>query len=494
MPMTTVDTSIHSLCPICLRVVIAHLFEEDGAIKLEKECQEHGVFCDIYWSDSDLYKKFNRYWYDGKGLDDPKTSVDRDCPFSCGICSGHKTHTLLANIDLTNRCNMSCPVCFANSEVSGRLYEPSLDQIREMMKSLRRKRPVPCIAVQFSGGEPTLRSDLSQIVAMAREMGFSHIQIATNGLRLASSLELCKNLRLSGLQTLYLQFDGVTPEPYNILRGGDVLHSKLRAIANCRESGLRSIVLVPTLEKGVNDGQMGDIVRFAAENLDVIRGVNVQPISFAGRIDQGARNKSRITIPDFLALIEVQTDNEISREDFYPVPFVAPISHLIGLSAGLHQMAFTVHPHCGAATYIFYHQGKFLPINRFLDVEGLFERINEAVANFDGSNLGRIKMNGKILKELPKLIDENGAPDGLNITRLLLDVIKNGTRESLSKFHNRTLFLGAMHFQDLYNFDIERVQRCGIHYATPDGRIIPFCTYNAIHRQGVEDQFSIAMK
>ncbi len=115
----------------------------------------------------------------------------KGCPFDCGICSNHLTGTLLANIDLTNRCNMACPICFADA--GGRVYEPTLDQVRAMMQVLRSEEPVPCPAVQFSGGEPTVRDDLPEIVAMAKQMGFSQIQLATNGLRLAASLDLCRS-------------------------------------------------------------------------------------------------------------------------------------------------------------------------------------------------------------------------------------------------------------------------------------------------------------
>lgn len=494
MTITTINKSVQSLCPICLKVVKAHIFEDDGSIKIEKKCEVHGVFSDIYWSDSELYRKFDRYGRNsGNGLDNPNTHVDSGCPFDCGICQNHKTGTLLGIIDLTNRCNMACPVCFANAEVTGHLYEPTLDQIRRMMETLRHEQPVPCPAVQFSGGEPTMREDLPQIIAMAHDMGFSQVQIATNGIKLGGSLELCKILRRSGLHTVYLQFDGVTPEPYKILRGRNILPVKHQAIENCRRSGLMSVVLVPTLERGVNDGQMGDIVRFAAENLDVIKGVNVQPVSFVGRIDQNERADRRITIPDVLSLLEEQTDNEITREDFYPIPIVAPISHLVERNTGLPQVVFTVHPHCGAATYVYCCDGKLVPITRFIDVEGLFELISDVAANFYGSNLERLRMYSKVNKELPRFIDNSRTPYDLNITRMLRSILKNGTRESLREFHNKILFLGTMHFQDLYNIDLERVQRCGIHYATPDGRIIPFCTYNTIHRQEIEKYDSQAL-
>ena len=190
----------------------------------------------------------------------------------------------------------------------------------------------------------------------------------------------------------------------------------------------------------------------------------------------------RITIPDLLALVEDQTDNQITREDFYPVPFVAPIPDLIALATGCPQPKLTVHPCCGAGTYVYSSGGRMTPITRFIDVEGLLEKIAEEVQGFDGTLQGSLKMKGMILKDLPRFVDRAKAPRDLSILKLLLRVFLNGTRESLIEFHNNALFIGAMHFQDLYNMDLERLQRCAIHYSLPDGRIIPFCAYNTVHR------------
>jgi len=488
MQQITIDKKVSSLCPVCLRVVQARVFSEDGRVYIEKRCEEHGDFRELYWSDLLLYEKFNRYLCNGQGLDNSSESK-QGCPFDCGLCKNHQTGTLLGNIDLTNRCNLACPVCFADA--GGRLYEPSLDQIRVMMQKLRLEKPVPCPAIQFSGGEPTMRDDLPQIVAMAVQMGFFQIQIATNGLRLAASLDLCQSLQKSGLSTVYLQFDGTTPEPYQAMRGRDLLPIKIKALENLGKAGLVSVVLVPTLARGVNDHQVGDIVRFASQRLDVIRGVNFQPVSFAGRIDPQERAEKRITIPDLLVLLEDQMDGEIVREDFYPVPFVVPVSLFVASQLQEPQPIFNVHPCCGAATYIYKFNGRLVPITRFIDVEGLMEKIKIELENSNGSSFSRLKMKGMIVKDLPKYVDEARIPGDLNVTRMLLSVLRSGTKESLIEFHSKTLFLGAMHFQDLYNLDLERLQRCGIHYATPDGRIIPFCSYNILHRKDIEERFSL---
>ena len=477
-----------SLCPECLEVIEAEVYEAEGKILIKKKCEKHGEFDDVYWSDAKLYHKFSKWQQDGKaGI--TLTKTDKGCPFDCGLCPEHMSSTMLALIDLTNRCNQNCPTCFANAAVSGYLYEPTMKQLREMMILLRSETP-PCPAVQFAGGEPTIREGIVDIVKMARELGFAQIQVATNGIAMAKSVEFCTHLAEAGLHTVYLQFDGVTEEPYKIFRGIPALKTKLKAIESCRQGGIKSIVLVPTLMKGVNDDQIGDLVRFAATNMDIVKGVNAQPIAFEGRVDESERKGGRITIPDFINLLEEQTDGEIPKESFYPVPFVAPFSYFVEAWKGMPQLELTVHPHCGAATYVFIEKGKFIPITEFMDVVGFVEFIKEAAGGLNESKMSKIKAIAGIISALRKFVDKDKAPKDIDPLKLLTSILGLGTRETIAQFHRKALFIGAMHFQDAYNFDLERVKRCGIHYATPDQRIIPFCTYNAIHRPEVEKAFS----
>jgi hypothetical protein len=480
-----------SLCPHCHKVIDADVYEEDGKIMMQKRCEEHGDFKDVYWSDADLYEKFAQWSLDADetsaGIQN--TELVKGCPFDCGLCPEHKSSTMLALIDLTNRCNQRCPTCFANAAVAGYLYEPTMDQLEGMMKLLRSEVP-PCPAIQFAGGEPTMREHFVEIVEMARDLGFSHIQVATNGLAMAKSVEFCHELKEAGLHTVYLQFDGVTEEPYKTLRGYPVLQPKLKAIENCWKGGIKSIVLVPTLMKGVNDEQMGDMVRFAAKNLHIIKGVNAQPISFEGRMGETELKNGRITIPDFIRLLEEQTNGEIPRESFYPVPFVLPVSYFVEAWKRKPQLELSVHPHCGAATYVFVENGKFIPITEFIDVEGFMEFLNESAEEIRKSRIGKIKATAGLVSAIRRFIDNDKAPAGLDSMALLTNILGIGNRDSLAAFHRKALFIGAMHFMDPYNFDLERVERCGIHYATPDGRIIPFCTYNAIYRPSVERAFS----
>ena len=203
-----------SLCPTCNSVVEAEIFEEEGKIWLKRTCPEHGNFRHLYWSDARMYHRFEEYDAVGNGYRNPQnTAAAQDsCPTACGLCNNHHSQTLLANIDLTNRCNLNCDFCFANARACGFVYEPDFDEVVKMLQVLRDEKPVPAPAVQFSGGEPTMRDDLPEIIRKAKAMGFPQVQIATNGVRISKEPEFAQQLKDAGLNTVYLHFDGVTPE------------------------------------------------------------------------------------------------------------------------------------------------------------------------------------------------------------------------------------------------------------------------------------------
>jgi uncharacterized radical SAM superfamily Fe-S cluster-containing enzyme len=475
-----------SVCPECFKVLDATIFEENNKVYIAKECPDHGKFQDLYWGDYEQYKRAEEFRHDGDGLSNPRTETKRHCPFDCGICPQHKSHTGLAIIDVTNRCNLRCPVCFANAAVAGYVYEPSKEEIISMLQNLICNEPVPPPGLQFSGGEPTIRQDLFDLVRTAKELGFHHIEVNTNGLRMAQSVEYCRGLLEAGMSTVYLQFDGLTSEVYKFTRGVDLLDTKMKALANCREAGLQSIVLVVTLIKGVNDHQLGDIIRFAAENFDLIRCVNVQPVSLCGRLPEQERAKMRITIPDFMKAVEDQTDGQIKVSDFYPVPSVVPVSRAIGALKNKRYVEFTAHPHCGMATYVLVENGEMVPITRYGNVEKFLETMDNVYeeAKKGHSKRAKLRLMGGALRHI-----RFGW-----LRKYLLPVLKTGSYDSLGELHRRMLLLSSMHFMDPYNFDLERIQRCCIHYAVPDGRIIPFCTMNSIHRQKIEEQLGIPLE
>ncbi|HOX36175.1 MAG TPA: radical SAM protein, partial [Methanoregulaceae archaeon] len=278
-----------SLCPTCNTVLEADIIEDAGQIWLERTCPTHGTARYLYWSDAAMYHRYEHYDSLGNGIENPQNIAPPEtCPTACGICNHHHSQTLLANIDLTNRCNLNCDFCFANARACGFVYEPAFDEIVAMMQMLRDQKPVPVPAVQFSGGEPTMRDDLVEIIRKAKEMGFPQVQLATNGIRIAKEPELARQLRDAGLSTVYLHFDGISKETNPFL----TMHKK--AIGNLKKTGL-GVILVPTVLRGRNDHEVGDIIRFAARNISVIRGVNFQPVAFTGAAREEDINKSRVT-------------------------------------------------------------------------------------------------------------------------------------------------------------------------------------------------------
>jgi len=476
-----------SLCPTCMSVLEAEIIEEDGKIWLVRTCPDHGPFRDLYWGDAEMYRRFEAYDTPGRGIENPQvpSPPPESCPTQCGLCSSHQSGTLLANIDLTNRCNLDCDFCFANARACGFVYEPTFDELVKMMEILRGERPCPTPAVQFSGGEPTMRDDLLDIIRKAKELGFPQIQMATNGVKLAKTPKLAAELKDAGLSTVYLHFDGVTKET------NPFITFQMKAIANCAAVGL-GIVLVPTMIKGRNDNEAGDIIRFAAEHINVIRGVNFQPVAFTGAMSPADMLNQRITIPDLLDDIESQTKGELRKSDFYPVPCVVPFSDLVEAYTGKPQIRFTAHQHCGAATYVFVKEGKIVPINRIVNVDKFFESIEkmtERVKKGGAINKYTALIEGvKDLRDAVKMSEEGNTSD---FWKLIGRMLISQNFEALRDFHWNALFIGTMHFMDRYNYDVSRVQRCCIHYATPDGKLIPFCTYNSgpVYREKVWKKF-----
>lgn len=489
-----------SLCPECKKTIMADVYEEDGKVMISKTCDEHGFFKDIYWSDVELYKKAESWAFDGIGVDNPAVPVEKGCPWDCGLCKVHMSHTSLANLDLTNRCNLRCPICFANANDAGYVFEPTFEEVAKMLETLRAERPVACTALQFAGGEPTIYPHFFEAIKKASELGFQQIQVATNGIKMATEPDFTQKMADAGLHTVYLQFDGLKEQNYIDARGKPLLDIKLKAVDSCRHTkpGKLSLVLVPTIVNGLNDDQLGEILQFAIDNRDVVRAVNFQPVSFSGRIDYDERVKGRFTLPDMVDRLVKQTDF-MKKDDFFPVPVVTPISEFLSVMHDAPQLAFTPHPHCGLATYLWVDEnGKATPITQFVDVENLFREILQLARDSEGKRI-KLPMKIKAFNLIRKYFNKDKAPKGLSATKFLKQlegVFSSTKKEATAEISWGLIMVGGMHFQDLYNYDIERVKRCVIHYVVPDGRIIPFCAYNTgpEYRAEVEKKFSISFE
>lgn len=478
-----------SVCPEDMRFLEAELWEVDGQVIMKKTCREHGSFEDLYWSDYEQYVRAEKFRDDGTGLSKPRES-QLGCPLDCGPCQKHLTHTTLLMIDLTNRCNLKCPVCFASAQSAGYIYEPTTDQIRAIVEYAKEmNEPNIVQGILNSGGEPTVREDLFDVLRMEKSLGIDYVVVATNGLRLADDVEYMKKLRDLEVY-IYLQFDGVTPDPYLKTRGYDLWPVKQKVIENARKIGYNRVILVPTIVKGVNDDQIGDMMRYLADNSDVIRHIVFQPVSFSGRIDRTKLKEMRITTPDVMQLFEEQTKGEIKKSDFFTLPMSQTLAKMV-TKGGRHR-DFCVHPHCGVIALVALEKGKFIPINRFINNEKLYFRMRRA---FEEKKSRRAIMwdlvtgfmmyvkPGFWLRLFP-LLKTRSYKSG----RVLVD----------DWMRNNWITIGIMQFMDPYNFDVERVRRCCLHYGVPDrehkARLIPFCAMNNFHRQSIEKEFSTTAK
>lgn len=492
---------VQSLCPECRKIIPAKIIEKDGRVLMEKTCPDHGFIQDLVYSNAELYKKAERWTYeDGDGILNPQIKGAKVCPDDCGLCDLHISHAALANIDLTNRCNLRCPVCFANANVQGYVYEPSYEQVVEMLTMLRNIKPVFPPAVQFSGGEPTIHPRFLDILKAARAMGFSHLQIASNGIRLAKDLDFARKCKEAGLYTVYLQFDGIDDEVYQRTRGLKGLWElKQRAVENARLAGLR-IVLVPTIIKTINDDQVGKILQYAIDNADVISGISYQPVAFTGRISKEEREKQRYTLSDLALDIERQTGYLNALEDWYPLSVTSPFSKLLSAIWKYEVMKITSHPDCGIGTYIFVNSKtkSVTPITKLIDIEGFTMDLNKLVKQRISHIRSLTALSAQQL--LKKHFREEEAKDGMTpqvCLELFQGIVDKEAQRRVELIYNwHMMLVGGMHFQDGYNYNVDRVKRCCIHYAAPNGRIYPFCAYNSgpVFREKIEREFAIPLE
>ncbi len=476
LPRTT-----SSLCPECLRVLPADQFPEDGKVWMRKTCPDHGTFTDIVFSDVELFLRLENWFFgDGEGFSFPTGEPAGNCPERCGICGKHTTHTSLANLEITGRCNLACRVCFADA--NSLRSELSFEGAAGVLKQLRNQRPAPAFAVQFTGGEPTVHPRFLDLVAEARRLGFSHIQVATNGIRFADP-DFAMRARDAGLHHLYLQMDGTTDNVFEVIRGRKLLGTKLAVLESARKAGLR-IIFVPTIVRGVNDHQIGSLFRLAFENLDILSGMSIQPVTFTGRYPEADRIRLRFTLADLAREFSAQTGLTDPREDWFPLNAAVPLVRFGGALYGTTPVNHSCHPHCGLMALLFVDRNRnAVPVTQFLDLHGLLREIDDLASR---TRKQRVKMFSRVraMHLLAHHFRASKAPEGLTFTRFLQTL--EGFAEKKYTWENRfsghtykTFFVAGMHFMDAYNYDLDRLSRCGVHYATADGKAYPFCTFNS---------------
>jgi len=511
-----------SVCPECLQRIAAEIVEENDQIWMKKNCPDHGDFKDKLSSSAKYYKWThygNEDWkFEKNGEANPPdcaASDPRGCPYNCGLCNEHLSACSLALIDLTNRCNFNCNFCYANVLQSGYLIQPSLEEIERIMDHFRNK-PLPAVSIMFTGGEPTVRKDFAEICKMAKDKGFKEVIVATNGYgfqKKKGGLEWTKKVYEAGLDTLYLQFDGINNITYEKTRGiKNLMEYKRRVIENCRKAGLSSINLVATIVNGVNDKEIGNIIQFCIDNIDVIRGITFQPVSLCGRISAEEMNDLRITNADVIKEVEKQTGGKINMDTaWYPLTTVVEFGRLVAYLAEVDPVEFTCHPDCGFATYLVIDPktNEMVPITDYLDPIEIVDFANKFWERVKIKEKKPISIFSSLLGDLGKPLDK-----GLTFldktqmkARFLIGMLQytkkpgklmemfsrvllNADWESISSFTHGTLLISSMHFQDAYNMDIERTKRCIVHFGIPlpDGTVkeIPFCTMNTLHRPEME--------
>ncbi len=483
-----------TVCPECKLIVDGTIYRDDENVMIRKFCPEHGWTVEKYWEDYEMYTRMKGYNYYGRGFDNPNyLNKGENCPFDCGICERHKSHTGLANVVITNRCHLSCWYCFFYAAENDPIYEPTRDELAKIFKTLREQKPIPANALQITGGEPLMRSDIVEIVKMAKQAGFDQIQMNTTGIILGENPDLAAKLKHAGVSVLYMSFDGVSK------RANPKNHWEVpKTLDAVRKAGL-GVVLVPTLIRTINDHEMGSIINFALNNSDVIRAVNFQPVSLVGRMPTRQRERQRITIPGAIKLIEEQTGGVIAKDDWFSVPYVGGINKFIEALSGEYKYDLSIHFACGAGNYLFIDKdNSIVPLTRFVDAQGLMEHLQNAVNEMSGkSRLERRFIALKAVLGLNRYIDKEKQPKSVNFSKLLMSLILKRDFASMGAFQLKTLFLGMMHFQDEYTYDIKRVEKCDIHYSMPDGRVLPFCTFNVfpeVYRDKIQKQYSIPSK
>lgn len=410
-----------SVCPICLKNLPADLVEkEDGRIFLTRTCPDHGSFSVPIWQGKIDFSR----WLLGTGP--LKDGMGTGCPENCGICSEHEVGSCCTLLEVTERCNLHCRFCFADGGRPAK--DPSLEEMKAAIKELSEKCGGPLI--QFSGGEPTLRDDLPEMIRYAKEVGCSYVQVNTNGIRLAENPDYAKALAEAGLDIVFLQFDGTKNEIFEVLRGKPLLETKLKAIQVCSDLHV-GVTLVPTVVKGVNTDNLGELVKLAADLAPGVRGVHFQPVSYFGRIPNAPEEEDRYTLDQLMTDISDQAG--IPVESFMP--------------------SRCDHPLCGFhAKYMIRGDGSLKPLTSI---------------THSSSKRGCATDNREYVARHWSRPEEEQKPEEDLSDEMDFDTF-------LYYLRHRSIALSAMAFQDAMNLNIERLHSCTLH-VYDKGKIKPFC-------------------
>ena len=450
-----------SICSTCYRKVEGKIVFEDGNVFLLKRCPTHGAEKVLVADDIDYYRRCREVFI--KPPEMPlryNTPVKWGCPYDCGLCSDHEQHSCLTLIEICDHCNLSCPICYAESSPQRQQYR-TLAQIESMLDAVVRNEGEPDV-VQISGGEPTLHPDFFKVLELAKARPIRHLMVNTNGIRIAQDEAFAARLaEFMPDFEVYLQFDSFKAEALQELRGADLRRIREQALERLNRLGI-STTLVVTLKKGLNDDEVGKIIDFALQQ-PCVRGVTLQPIQAAGRLEDYDPARDRLTLTEVRRRILEQT-NVFKPEDLIPVP---------------------CHPDALAMAYALKLGGQVVPLTGLIDPRVLIEgRRNTIVYEEDEDVKNAIfklfatnhspESSAATLKELLCCLPMAAAPEGLGYQNLFRVII--------------------MQFIDAYDFDVRSVKKSCVHIVHPDGRLIPFDTYNLFYRDGLEQTRLAALR
>jgi uncharacterized radical SAM superfamily Fe-S cluster-containing enzyme len=478
--------------------VRARIEERDGAVVMTKTCPRHGVVDDVLSVAPAFTARIERL-FPGRDFPSPKSKL-RDH----GSSSIRYGRGAVLTVDLTNRCNMMCDPCFMDANQVGFVHELEWDDVKKILDDSLGVKPLRQMSVQFSGGEPTLSPHFLRAIRHANDIGYFCVQCATNGVRFAQEPDLARAAKEAGLRLAYLQFDGIGEAANAHRKVGNLFEVKLKAIDHLAAAGI-DVVLVVTVVRGVNDDQVGRVVRFAIENADKITVVSFQPVSFTGRdedITDAERRAKRYTLAHLALDLRDQLGGHAAPpgrpgqerftieplRDWFPLSAMGSFGDLTDLllagRADWGALKCGCHPNCGIGTALLVHKKtkEMVPLAEVLDVEGLLADIQEIT---DAAQPRAITL-AELGVALCRRFDARRAPRGFRFPTLLRQFLsQTGVRGSrvgehasdAHEFEWRILFVAGMWFQDLFNYDFRRTEMCIIPYGTQEGEI-SFCAYN----------------
>jgi uncharacterized radical SAM superfamily Fe-S cluster-containing enzyme len=475
----------------------AQVIERDGRILMVKDCPKHGHFEDVMAVDTEFFAHLEQV-FPGRDI---RAHNDERLHRHGSSTITHGRGSVLT-IDLTNRCNMMCDPCFMDANQVGFVHELSWEEIQKLLDDAISIKPRRQMSVQFSGGEPTLSPYFLDAIRYARKVGYNSVQAATNGIEFAKSKEFCRKAAEAGLRYAYLQFDGIGNAANSHRKVGNLFDVKLQAIENLYEAGV-DIVPVTTIINGINNEQVGRIIRFALDNPKIIPFCSFQPVSFTGRdeaITDERRHAQRYTLSHLAHDVKSQTGLGEPARDWFPISFMSTFSDwsdlVHGPQADWGQLSCGCHPNCGVgmALMVDKQTKEAVPVTAFLNGD----RLARDVAKVNDAARGRFLSIVGMTLAVIRNYDPFKTPTHFRLTDLLkkFDKTFGATKKAQSGAYgkvsgDRTMediqkrradrwnffFIAGMWFQDLFNYDFRRTEQCIIPYATQEGEI-SFCAYN----------------